>query len=617
MTPLDATLENLVRQLLAARDPRGHWRGRLSSSALSTATALVALQLAADSEQLRQSPPSAETIRPFIRRGLAWLAEHQNPDGGWGDTTLSFSNISTTALCWGALRITGGQQTQPETWRRVEQWLQTEAGGLEPDNIAGAILRRYGKDRTFSVPIVMLLALTGSLGEPGQAWRRVPQLPFELAACPRSWFRIINLPVVSYALPALIAIGWLRHHKRPSWNPITRMLRALTHKRTGRILAAIQPPNGGFLEATPLTAFVSMSLLGSRAHDHPALAPGLTFLINSARPDGSWPIDTDLATWVTSLAIKALNQIPQGLPSALDQQSLQSIKRWLLDQQWRRRHPYTDAPPGGWAWTDLPGGVPDADDTPGALLALLAITHAMDEDGPDEETRKAATQAIRWLQQIQNRDGGIPTFCKGWGALPFDRSSPDLTAHTLLAWRAWQALLDAKTAAAIEKSCQRALRFLLAKQRPDGSWLPLWFGNQHRDDEENPIYGTARVVLALHKEPQAQTATNKALRFLENAQQHDGGWSGGPQANPSSLEETALALLALQSARQTDPALLAKGRAFLNQQTQQGKAVKPSPIGFYFAKLWYYEELYPLIFTTEAIAALQNGTGSPTDSSPA
>ena len=48
----------------------------------------------------------------------------------------------------------------------------------------------------------------------------------------------------------------------------------------------------------------------------------------------------------------------------------EKIRRWLLDQQYHERHLYTDAPPGGWAWTDLPGGVPDADDTSGALLAL-------------------------------------------------------------------------------------------------------------------------------------------------------------------------------------------------------------------------------------------------------
>jgi len=30
----------------------------------------------------------------------------------------------------------------------------------------------------------------------------------------------------------------------------------------------------------------------------------------------------------------------------------------------------------------------------------------------------------------------------------------------------------------------------------------------------------------------------------------------------------------------------------------------PSPIGFYFAKLWYYEKLYPMIFATGALERL-------------
>ncbi|MEZ6078622.1 MAG: hypothetical protein R3C56_24000 [Pirellulaceae bacterium] len=44
--------------------------------------------------------------------------------------------------------------------------------------------------------------------------------------------------------------------------------------------------------------------------------------------------------------------------------------RWLLACQHRRRHAFTGANPGGWGWTDLSGAVPDADDTPAALLAL-------------------------------------------------------------------------------------------------------------------------------------------------------------------------------------------------------------------------------------------------------
>src|SRR4030095_5706366 len=131
-------------------------------------------------------------------------------------------------------------------------------------------------------------------------------------------------------------------------------------------------------------------------------------------------------------------------------------------------HPYTHAAPGGWAWTDLPGGVPDADDTSGALLALKTL--------PCEgDARQHAHAGIRWLLDLQNRDGGIPTFCRGWGALPFDRSSADLTAHTLRAWTAWQPHLSAVLKQRLERSIPRALAFLKQAQRDDGSWVPLWF----------------------------------------------------------------------------------------------------------------------------------------------
>src|SRR6185312_8664340 len=102
------------------------------------------------------------------------------------------------------------------------------------------------------------------------------------------------------------------------------------------------------------------------------------------------------------------------------------IREWLLKQQYTERHPYTGADPGGWAWTDLPGGVPDCDDTPGALLAVSHLR-------PNPET---IALAFRWLAGLQNRDHGMPTFCRGWGKLPFDRSGSDLTAHAIRAlWR--------------------------------------------------------------------------------------------------------------------------------------------------------------------------------------
>ena len=217
---------------------------------------------------LSLSPPLlVSSLEELVKDGRAWLARTQNGDGGWGDTILSKSNISTTALGWAA--FAGAEERYPEVARRCAACLEKAATRLEPETLARAIAHRYGKDRTFSVPILTTLALTGRLGPTDRAWRLVPQLPFELAACPHQWFGWLRLPVVSYALPALIALGLVRHRYRPTWNPVFCLLRKLVRQRVLRVLHSIQPSSGGFLEATPLTSFVVLSLVGAGLADHP------------------------------------------------------------------------------------------------------------------------------------------------------------------------------------------------------------------------------------------------------------------------------------------------------------------------------------------------------------
>jgi squalene-hopene/tetraprenyl-beta-curcumene cyclase len=46
---------------------------------------------------------------------------------------------------------------------------------------------------------------------------------------------------------------------------------------------------------------------------------------------------------------------------------------------------------------------------------------------------------------------------------------------------------------------------------------------------------------------------------------------------------------------------LERGARWLVERVESGAWREPSPIGFYFAKLWYYERLYPLIFTVGAL----------------
>src|SRR5947208_2577824 len=95
---LETAYQTAFAALLKERTPDGHWVGELSTSALSTATAVMALHLV--------QKHTGQSHQTLIDRGLAWLAQHQNADGGWGDTTVSFSNISTTMLCRSAIYLT-------------------------------------------------------------------------------------------------------------------------------------------------------------------------------------------------------------------------------------------------------------------------------------------------------------------------------------------------------------------------------------------------------------------------------------------------------------------------------------------------------------------------------
>jgi len=161
----------------------------------------------------------------------------------------------------------------------------------------------------------------------------------------------------------------------------------------------------------------------------------------------------------------------------------------------------------------------------------------------------------------------------------------------------------------LQKVFEKALHYLEKHQRSDGSWLPLWFGNQMTTDHTNPVYGTARVLTYLKDAmthtwlPETLAKRLKPMKdngttYLVSVQNPDGSW-GGNKNITGSIEETALAVSALASAENLE--VCKKGLDWLDDYYREND-MKAAPIGLYFASLWYDEELYPTTAYLEAIS---------------
>ena len=564
---IDAIISDLTERLKAQRKKGQMWRGELSSSAISTSVAAFALHKI-----------DAERYRQRIDQAVEWLLSTMAEDGSWGDSPESPSNMTATLLSYTSLYAQG---RAPEQTKR---YLERRFGGIDDEHIVRGVLEYYGKDLTFSVPILVMCALAGIL----KKWDRIPQFPFELTILPQRFFRFLQLPVVSYAIPALIAVGIVRF--RRGRQGIFSPVREAFVPKCMRVLTSLQPENGGFLEAAPLTAFVSMCLCEADMREHTVVRKAAEFLYDTQREDGAWPIDTDLASWVTALAVKALGE---------DAEEREFLIEKIRSNAFKEKHYFTGAQAGGWGWSDRPGAAPDGDDTSGALVALHTLSRGKycDEVGA----------GVEWLMALQNNDGGMPTFCKGWGKLPFDRSSADISAHALLAMELWMDHLPEKIQRRAKRSIERMIGWMSREQAEDGSWTPLWFGDQGADDERSPVYGTATAVeyLSQSKNEAVGPLIERGAKFLMGAQNDDGGW-GGARGVESKVTLTARALSALASVESADREVVERGFDYIYRAWQRGDMYRAEPIGLYFARLWYSEPMYNMTFVLMAMKKLKN-----------
>ncbi|HOZ07838.1 MAG TPA: aminotransferase class V-fold PLP-dependent enzyme, partial [candidate division Zixibacteria bacterium] len=161
----------------------------------------------------------------------------------------------------------------------------------------------------------------------------------------------------------------------------------------------------------------------------------------------------------------------------------------------------------------------DPDTVGGGMVDIVTLEEAYWTDLPEKEEAGtpnivgvvALAKAIRMYEAL------------GWEAIIAHEA--ELTAHALRALNAWRDWFPDRD---IEDATERGLEFLAKRQRSDGSWCPLWFGNQYRADEENPVYGTARVLLAYRDLGQIDSSpARRGLLWLMKNADCGGGWGGG------------------------------------------------------------------------------------------
>ncbi len=218
---------------------------------------------------------------------------------------------------------------------------------------------------------------------------------------------------------------------------------------------------------------------------------------------------------------------------------------------------------------------------------------------------------------MQSKDGG-------WGAFDVDNTSPfpnrlpfcdfgevidppsaDVTAHVVEMLAVEGLSHDPRT--------RRGIEWLLANQETDGSWFGRWGVNY--------VYGTGSVVPALVAAglPGSHPAIRRAVAWLENVQNEDGGWGedlrsyddvpGWSGRGASTASQTGWALLALLAAGENESKTVERGVGWLAEtQLADGSWDEPYFTGTGFP--WDFSinyHLYRQVFPLTALGRYVNG----------
>lgn len=598
------SLKNAVDALISLQDPEGWWKGELETNVSIDAEDLLLREFL----QIRTPVQTAATAK--------WIRSRQREDGTWANFYGGPGDLSTTIEAYVALRL-AGDSADDDHLQRAQRFIIAE-GGIENSRVFTRIwLATFDLWPWSDLPVM-----------PPELIYLSPHLPLNIYnfAC---WARqtVVALTIVGAHRPThnlnfkveelKSGVAPAPRHSLSTWagrfealdvllhkyerHPV-KFLRRIALRRAERWIVQRQEADGSWGGIQPPWVYSLIALrLQGYALDHPVMKAGIAGL-------DSFTIEDELGrrleacqspVWDTALAVTALADA--GLSP--EDPVLRSASHYLVGQEitvrgdWSVRRP--NLQPSGWAFEFQNDSYPDIDDTAEVVLALTRTA---------ETTLDAERRGLAWIEGMQSRDGGwaafdvdnVRTLCR---ELPFcdfgeliDPPSADVTAHVL------EALAGREHA---KGSVQRGIAWLLNAQEADGSWFGRWGANY--------IYGTGAAIpgLVAAGVPTNHPAIRRAVAFLEQHQNDDGGWGEDLRSyrepsyrgcGPSTASQTGWALIGLLAAGEYSEST-DRGAAYLVEtQCDDGSWDEPWFTGTGFPGNFYINyHLYRLVFPLMAL----------------
>jgi len=624
-------IEDLARRVTAAIDGArtwlfsrqhedGYWCGELEADTTLESDYILVHTLLGTGNQER------------LRKCANYILRHQNEDGGWPIYNGGPSNISASVKAYFSLKLAGYKPDHPALEKARKKIL--ELGGVTKVNTFTKIylcfLGQYDYDAVPAIPPEIVLF-------PNWFWFNI----YEIS----SWSRAILVPLsIVYAkkpfkkIPDEMAIDELfvggrdKSRMRLEWSKKLvswrnfflvldrlvhwfeavhiRPLRSIALKKAEKwMLERFEMSDGlGAIYPAMLNAIIALRCLGYSLDDPQMIRALDEFEKLGIEDEDMFRMQPCMSpVWDTAYAMFALGEA--GVPKT-DPRMVKAAD-WTLQKQVRNPGDWMvnnkKGKPAGWYFEFNNEFYPDVDDTAMVALGLSKVEH------PNGRYQvESVERAIDWILSMQCKNGGFASFDKDndrmvFQYIPFadhnamlDPPTVDITGRILEMFATYG--YDKK-----HRAVKKALKFIRDEQEPDGSWFGRWGVNY--------IYGTALVLRGLeaigidHHEPYVQ----QAAEWLRMVQNPDGGWGetcgsyDDPTTRgvgPSTLSQTAWAVMGLLAANDTRSESVAKGIAYiLKTQKKDGSWDEAWYTGTGFPRVFYlmyhlYRQYFPLIALT-------------------